>query len=229
MKVLIEEYVVQRHALFKEIPLRPKHHYLLHYAGLTLQFGPLVKLWTLRFESKHQYFKRCVRNSHNFINVAKMLATRHQQLQAYLSAGSRFHGDNMLLNTVVAVESEIAEEIRNIISQKEIHIRHVFTELVYKGTAYKTGHVLPLSVQNDTHCVVFGEIVFLAMSDDGLQCIVRKRIGQFDCDIGCYMLNDVTEICCVLLCSFADYYPLPVYTAKKQAIVALKHRIVDIE
>lgn len=38
MKILIEEYIETRQALF---PLRPKHHYLLHYSDLTLQFEPL--------------------------------------------------------------------------------------------------------------------------------------------------------------------------------------------
>jgi len=57
MKVLIEEYVEMRLQLFPHVNLRPKHHYLLHYADLTLKFGPLIHTWTMRFESKHSYFK----------------------------------------------------------------------------------------------------------------------------------------------------------------------------
>lgn len=82
MKVLIEE-------LFPHVSLRPKHHYLLHYADLTLQFGPLIHTWTMRFESKHSYFKRCIRSSKNFRNV-KSLAERHQLFQTYQSQGGLF-------------------------------------------------------------------------------------------------------------------------------------------
>lgn len=39
----------------------------------------------MRFESKHSYFKRCVRRSQNFENVCASLANRHQLLQAFLS------------------------------------------------------------------------------------------------------------------------------------------------
>lgn len=42
MKCMIEEYVRLRAALFPGAPLKPKHHYLLHYPELTLKFGSLI-------------------------------------------------------------------------------------------------------------------------------------------------------------------------------------------
>lgn len=57
MKLLTEEYVEMRQEVFLHSNLRPKHHYLLHYADLSLQFGPLIQNWTMCFESKHSYFK----------------------------------------------------------------------------------------------------------------------------------------------------------------------------
>lgn len=59
LKVLIEEYIDNRTRLFPNAPLRPKHHYLCHYPSLIIHFGPLIRLWTLRFESKHTFFKQC--------------------------------------------------------------------------------------------------------------------------------------------------------------------------
>jgi len=73
MHVLVEDYVDRRLCLFPHVGLRPKHHYLLHYASLTAKFGPLMHLWTMRFESKHSYFKRCIRYSRNFVNVCVAL------------------------------------------------------------------------------------------------------------------------------------------------------------
>ena len=90
MKGLIQQYVEMRKELFPLVRLRPKHHYLLHYADLSLHFGPLIHTWTMRFESKHSYFKRCIRASKNFKNVTKSLADRHQLFQAYQSCGSLF-------------------------------------------------------------------------------------------------------------------------------------------
>ncbi|KAI2643064.1 hypothetical protein H4Q32_029533 [Labeo rohita] len=57
-QVHIQEYLETRKHLFPSDKLKPKHHYLLHYPSLIMRLGPLVHLWTMRFESKHSYFKR---------------------------------------------------------------------------------------------------------------------------------------------------------------------------
>lgn len=85
MKVLIEEYVEMRQQLFPHANLRPKHHYLLHYADLTLQFGPLIHTWTMRFESKHIAISKGASGQ-----VGKSLAHRHQLFQAFQSSGNLF-------------------------------------------------------------------------------------------------------------------------------------------
>ena len=90
LKCLISEYLYDRKHLFPEQRFIPKHHYLAHYADLILQFGPLIRVWTMRFESKHKYFKQCVRKCQNFKNACKTVSERHQLLQAYLSTGSLF-------------------------------------------------------------------------------------------------------------------------------------------
>lgn len=55
LDILLQEYLEMRKMLFPEIQLKPKHHYLRHYSALLLKFGPLIRLWTLRFESKQLF------------------------------------------------------------------------------------------------------------------------------------------------------------------------------
>ncbi|XP_071943870.1 uncharacterized protein [Antedon mediterranea] len=95
LRVLIEEYIDDRRELFPSKPLRPKHHYLSHYHWHILMFGPLIRLWGLRFESKHSYFKRCARYAQNFINITSTFAERHQLLQAYCFHGQLYPDDVM--------------------------------------------------------------------------------------------------------------------------------------
>lgn len=57
MKEKIEEFHVNYHGKFPNENMKPKGHYTLHYGTLTAIYGPLIHLWTLRFESKHNYFK----------------------------------------------------------------------------------------------------------------------------------------------------------------------------
>lgn len=90
LRVLINEYLHSRMQTFGDHPLKPKHHYLNHYPELIVHFGPLIRVWTLRFESKHTYWARSARRLHNFKNLCGSLAERHQLLQSFLSAGTLF-------------------------------------------------------------------------------------------------------------------------------------------
>lgn len=145
MKGLIELYVELRQELFPRIPLRPKHHYLLHYADLTLQFGPLIHTWTMRFESKHSYFKRCIRASKNFRNVTKSLADRHQLFQAYQSTGTLFGPQVHVSDSTRFYPELYGQNIQTVVEEFDLNSSNsVVTEKVQvKGTTYANGmHVL---------------------------------------------------------------------------------------
>lgn len=76
----------RRHRFLETFPqerLIPKHHFLEHYTQLIKDFGPLVSLWTMRFEGKHSFFKRVVRHTHSFRNILLSLAVKHQLLIAH--------------------------------------------------------------------------------------------------------------------------------------------------
>lgn len=51
LDVLIQEYLETRIVLFPDVNFRPKHHFLQHYPGLILKFGPPIKLWTMHCEA----------------------------------------------------------------------------------------------------------------------------------------------------------------------------------
>ena len=84
ISVHINEYLELRMLCFSNINMRPKHHYMTHYPYLMRQCGPLIKLWTMRFENKHQFFKRIANRCKIFINITKLLSERHQLHQSSL-------------------------------------------------------------------------------------------------------------------------------------------------
>lgn len=45
--------------------LRTKHHFIDHYPQLIRCYGPLVELWTMRFEANHSFFKEVVHDTRN--------------------------------------------------------------------------------------------------------------------------------------------------------------------
>lgn len=73
MQTKISDHRQVLKAVFPDFKLRPKHHYIEHYPELTKRFGPLVHLWTMRFEGKHRFFTRVMHDTQNFKNVLKTL------------------------------------------------------------------------------------------------------------------------------------------------------------
>lgn len=68
--------------------LTPKQHFLLHYPTVIRRMGPVIHLWTMRYEGKHRYFKKNI--TPNFINICQSFAKRHQQMMSNVWANSTF-------------------------------------------------------------------------------------------------------------------------------------------
>lgn len=62
--------------------LKPKFHYVEHYAEQIEQFGPFCGVWTARCESKHRDYVNFSESSKNFINLLKTLAVKNQKKMA---------------------------------------------------------------------------------------------------------------------------------------------------
>lgn len=58
--------------------LKPKFHNLLHYHTALHKFGPIISLWSMRFEAKHRISKIAARASCNKRNLTWTLAIKHQ-------------------------------------------------------------------------------------------------------------------------------------------------------
>jgi hypothetical protein len=97
LRDLIEEFVQGRVDLFPGVPLKPKGHFMLHYCDQILKFGPLVHLWTMRFEAKHQQFLSVWKPIKCSKNVCKTLATRHQYSSALLGDKNELCTDTISL------------------------------------------------------------------------------------------------------------------------------------
>nr|XP_047139729.1 uncharacterized protein LOC105845782 isoform X3 [Hydra vulgaris] len=89
LQLLVESFVQTFVELYPG-KLTPKLHFLLHYPRLIADYGPLRYLWCMRFEAKHQYFKKLAGAVRNFKNIAYILAKRHQLHQCWEFEASSF-------------------------------------------------------------------------------------------------------------------------------------------
>lgn len=167
LNTLISEYIEMRKTLFPDVPLRWKHHYLTHYPYLITKFGPLKHFWTLRFESKHQYFKTILKRTPNLKNVLHTLSEKHQLLQALHSSQSDLFNTKIVADEAVLcsnTEKEISDLTKEcIFSKKFVNKKAIFRGITYtagmylctKKTQYgnfllcKVKHILINGIYND--------------------------------------------------------------------------------
>jgi hypothetical protein len=76
-------YVIAEHhellsQLYPEKKLTPKHHFLIHYPTALIKCGPPSRYWCMRFEARHNFFKKAARVTNCFKNISKTLAKRNQ-------------------------------------------------------------------------------------------------------------------------------------------------------
>lgn len=228
LDILIQEYLELRKMLFPETQLKPKHHFLRHYPALFLKFGPLMRLWTLRFESKHSYFKRCARHLKNFKNICKTLSERHQMYQAYLLAGQECSKLLQVKDSCTFFSNLYSDAIKHAVKEFAFSENNttVMTDVQFKGTAYKKGQFLVYS--NDDQ-MEFGELLLILIQND-TSVYVLMNIHKGICLPEYHMYSvtkDSHKLECVNINDLADFYPLVSYILDGYQVIPLKHSIVS--
>ena len=228
LKLHIEEYLTDRHNLFPDEKLKPKHHFLLHYPYLILNFGPLSKVWTLRFESKHSFFKRCTRSSQNYRNPLQTLAVRHQLLQAYHTSGKRFNEDIICEDAVPLCFEAIPQNMAQIVRLFDKHITQSNAVMGYKcivrNVHYKKGYFLPIDYQD---LLTVGKINLILIQNKSRVVFV---LSVYTCthitDYGVYQIPKQEEqLQCYLVDQLPFALPLPSYKFEGNDVIVLKHTI----
>lgn len=225
LKVIIEEYIYDRKKLFPDHPLKPKHHYLCHYPELIIHFGPLIRLWTLRFESKHTFFKQCARKLHNFKSLCKTLAERHQLLQAYLSAGNLFPPHIQVEKGTEFYVNDYNDRIRASVASYEFESQSAVAcnNVTVKGTVYRKGMFVLLG-NNDEELYV-GKINLIIVLHDSVHFVTEKHTFRKLRDMGIYCeLGAAREdYVCIKHEDLLDYHPLPAYKVHDLSLIAPHH------
>lgn len=77
LKTLISEHHFIYSSLLHQ-NLKPKHHHMIHYPNIILKSGPLVNIWSMRFEAKHKSLKNISTISCSKKDICWTIALRHQ-------------------------------------------------------------------------------------------------------------------------------------------------------
>ena len=156
---------------FPDVIIKPKAHFIQHYPQMISRFGPLVK--TLRFESKHSFFKSALASNKNRKNIFQSMAKKHQ-FWMYLHYSTMLDNETISQGigiTEVPIESfnDIQQRyLTDVLKIKENDLLSKARAVRVDGQRYNSGNVVVLGIANDDYflgkinCVLFHEAeVFL--------------------------------------------------------------------
>lgn len=225
LRILIEDYLYHRKEFFPTCPLRPKHHFLLHYPHLIVDCGPLIWLWTLRFESKHSFFKRSITNSKKFKNVTGSLAEKHQLLQAYLKSGDYFDLSVQMSQSIMFHVDTYSDAIQNAVFQCQNKHDESCTQaghsIKIKDREYRCGQVVNLEFEQ---CKLYiGQIKLILFDGLDVHFIVKKLTAVKVPNTQYFevLISEKDEFICV---SHDKIYgaPLPLYRSNNTEFIVPK-------
>ncbi len=113
-----------------------KQHFIIHYGHAIRQFGPPFTYSTMRYESKHSFFKEIYHMTKNRKNLSKTLAFKHQRLQLFYLMSPNYVIDSIIGSRRSDNDLEVIEAILN-----EEHIECI-KDIKFKGILYKLNDII---------------------------------------------------------------------------------------
>lgn len=222
----ISEHRHRYRQVFPEAKLLPKHHFLEHYPQLIKAFGPLVAMWTMRFETKHSFFKRVVRHTSCFRNILLSLAVKHQFMLAYHLHGTDILKPALSVSNLSTVPVDVLKEnIQEAVQRRfpgETCIQ-VANTVTCHGTSYSVGMILPHGctgglpdfVELSLVLILHGQPVFAVKC---LHSWYSEHLRAFE-------LESPRQVTVLEQQELTDSYPLAAYTVAGKRFVTLKRHI----
>lgn len=216
---IIFEYLSVRIKLFPSVRLHPKHHYLSHYASRIIEFGPLIKVWTMRFESKHPFSSELLnqkRYLQNFINLPKSLAEKHELYQSFLRLGADIRNDVEITETsafnINIYDEKLQAAIRRVNLSENVEECNAVN---INGTIYKKGCFLVFRQTSYQYNVTLGKIcILLCDNKENVYALFEIIDSSFVPYLRVYELGDTISYECSRLQEVVDFKPMYEYKLK---------------
>lgn len=222
---LIHFFCLDFQALFPHTPVPCKLHYLIHYPSYIYRYGPLVSLWAMRFESKHQYFKDVARKVRNFKNIAYTLAARHQYLETYLA--TQVSSENTIVTTGCKpiLYEHLPEMVRLHISEHDLarDTAFVLTSVAIDGFVYTKGSALVQSVSEDEHPEFVQVCELFSVNRSILVLALLLKTIEFDEHLHLYVVHVTADS--VVLGDLHNFQTEPLFVKEKmnKHVINLRH------
>lgn len=230
LQIKVQDHVHSFCELFPHKLLKPKQHFMLHYAKCMFMYGPLRQCWCMRFEAKHYYFSRLMHVVNNFKHACKTLAERHQMTLAYLLASnSLFVENDMSVSATVDIDINfLSESVIDLLRHSSISVSqslHQCRFLKLNGIVYHCNMYVVIDVVNDAP--MFGQIEAIYVQKVKSVFLLRKCTSEYDTHLSGYRIYVTNDITMESVDQLLDYYPLSGYIVGLHRVVVLKNFVYN--
>ena len=204
------------------VQLKPKYHFVEHYPQMIRFFGPLVSLWTMRFEAKHSFFKQVVRHTHCFKNILLSLAVKHQFMMAYYLESNTTKKSSLTVSAVSTVSVDILhQDVQKALKLKYPDISHIeLTKTAsVNGVTYKDGMIVACGSTGGLPD--FAEVVQMVVVEGSLSFIVKEFGAWCREHFRAFELCPTSQVSLIQLGALMDQYPLADYWIGGRRMVTL--------
>ena len=199
--------------------LKFKFHSVIHYKRMILQNGPLIKISSMRFESKHREIKAIIQATSSRRNILKTVGIRHQLcLMQYKYAQYK----NLNINYGPAINDDSI----NIHFQDSL-VRQTLSNIIINDIKYKAETIIVATIGEN--CPGFGEIdkIYLVDNEIYFRYIPFYVIG-FNTHYFAYsVVADMEKKLIISYDSISVKTPCTIYKKKRNHIHRYKTSIVN--
>jgi len=236
LALLIESFLYE-FALKFPGKMTPKLHFMMHYPRLIADYGPLRALWCLRFEAKHQYFKKIANGQNNFRNICRTFADRHQSQQCWeFTSLDLFHQDEETagLSAVLlrCLPVHIKDALSNFLTVSLIDITdsdevvHKTKTLHVDGVTYRVQDFFILTIVREDLPIFCKIICIIKVKAMWLLCAKLYFPRCFNTHLWAYQLDVSDDIIILKPGMEGDYHALDSYMLDDgDEYIALHHRV----
>jgi len=166
---LLETLISKHHSLYMEVfeePLKPKHHFIVHYPQLLRRLGPLKHLSCFRFEAKHKQFKEHAKTIRSRRNCPYTLALKHQLILSHRFFSKKGFFNRLSLGPTLRQE---LIDLHDYLDFKNILPWNIQYEYILdiwvkmNGITYHKNMAIAMHVNDNI--IVFGEIYYMIINN----------------------------------------------------------------
>ncbi|KAJ8280847.1 hypothetical protein GJAV_G00059800 [Gymnothorax javanicus] len=232
----LQQLVIDHNYLFSQYSdsFPCKFHYICHYHRLISEFGPVRNMWCMRFEAKHQYFKRIADVLHNFRNVALSLAARHQFLQCWQFQAESLGREGTVMDTTEidlhSLPSELQRTLLDTVIGNDLGISLWKTKSVtIDGMTYGENDVVIINVVEEEEIPIFAKVKYLLRCNSTWYvCTKFFKTIRFCKHFHAFEVTGTDQWHIFRAKATADFQCLDVYEVDGRCMITLKYRVCKL-